>query len=77
MKQNITVQLDKTVIQDAKIVATRRSTSLSQLLTDEIRRIATQESEYDQNKKLALARLHQGYALGGAKMPNREEIYSK
>lgn len=77
MKQNITVQLDKAVIQDAKVVAAKRSTSLSKFLASEIQRIAAQESNYERNKKSALARLDKGYVLGGAKMPRREDIYTR
>lgn len=77
MKQNITVQLEKSVIRDAKILATRRSTSLSQLLANEIRQLAAQESGYERKKQSALARLHRGYALGGAKIPNREELHDR
>ena len=77
MKQNITVQLDQSVIQDAKIMAAKKATSLSKYLAAEIQRIAAQESNYEQTKKTALARLNKGYALGGAKMPRREDIYSR
>jgi hypothetical protein len=77
MKQNITVQLDQAVIKDAKVVAAKRSTSLSKLLAGEIQRIAAQEADYELNKKSALAKLNKGYSLGGAKMPSREEIYSR
>lgn len=77
MKRNITVQLDQSVIRNAKIVAARRSTSLSRFLAEEIQRIAAQESDYEKNKKLALARLRSGYSLGGARMPSREEIYQR
>jgi hypothetical protein len=76
MKQNITVQLDKTVIKNAKVVAARRSSSLSKFLAEEIIRIASQESDYNKNRKSALARLDRGYHLGG-KMPSREEIYQR
>jgi hypothetical protein len=77
MKQNITVQLDQAVIRDAKVVAARRSTSLSKFLAEEIRQIAAQESNYERNKNLALARLRKGYDLGGAKMPSRDEIHAR
>lgn len=76
MKQNITVQLDKAVIKNAKVVAARRSTSLSKFLAEEVMRIASQESDYNKNRKSALARLDRGYNLGG-KMPSREEIYQR
>ena len=76
MNQNVTVQLDQAVIRDAKILAAKRSTSLSRFLGDQIRGIAAQESDYERSKKQALARLDKGYSLGGGKMPKREEIYS-
>ena len=75
MKQNITVQLDQTVIKEAKVIAAKRSTSLSKFLAEEIRRIASQESTYDKDKELALSRLKNGYSLGGSRLPNREELY--
>ncbi|HTE57200.1 MAG TPA: DUF6364 family protein [Verrucomicrobiae bacterium] len=38
MKRNLTVQLDETTIRDAKIVAAKRSMSLSRLVSEEIRK---------------------------------------
>jgi len=77
MKQNITVQLDQSIIRDAKVLAAKRSSSLSKFLSDQIQLIAAQESNYEHNKKLALARLDRGYSLGGGKMPKREELYNR
>jgi hypothetical protein len=77
MKQNITVQLDQTVIKEAKVIAAKRSTSLSKFLAEEIRKIASQESTYDKDKELALKRLKNGYSLGGARLPKREELYTR
>lgn len=77
MKQNITVQLDKTVIKEAKVIAAKRSTSLSKFLAEEIRKLASQESTYDKDKKLAIKRLQSGYSLGGSKLPKREELYTR
>ena len=77
MKQNITVQLDQTVIKEAKVIAAKRSTSLSKFLADEITKIAAQESTYDNDKKLAIMRLENGYSLGGDKLLKREELYTR
>ena len=77
MKQNLTVQLDRSIIRDAKVLAAKRSSSLSKFLSDQIQLIAAQESDYEHNKKLALARLDKGYSLGGGKMPKREELYNR
>jgi hypothetical protein len=77
MKQNITVQLDQTVIKEAKVIAAKRSTSLSKFLADEISKIASQESTYDKDKELAIMRLQNGYSLGGNKLPRREQLYTR
>jgi hypothetical protein len=77
MKQNITVQLDQAIIMEAKVIAAKRSTSLSRFLSDEIRKIALQESTYDKDKQLAIMRLQKGYSLGGVKLPKREELYTR
>lgn len=76
MKQNITVQLDKATIKEAKVLAARRSTSLSRFLAEEIRKIASQESSYDRDKKKAINRLQKGYSFGGTKLPKRDELYT-
>jgi hypothetical protein len=77
MKQNVTVQLDQAIIRDAKVLAAKRSTSLSKFLSDQIRLIAAQESNYEHSKEQALARLDKGYSLGGGKLPKREELYNR
>jgi len=58
-------------------MAAKRSTSLSKFLSDEISKIASQESTYDKDKKSAITRLQNGYSLGGAKLPKREELYTR
>lgn len=77
MKQNITIQLDKAIINDAKVLAAKRSTSLSKFLAEEIRKMAAQESTYDKDKKRAIVRLETGYSLGETKLPKREELYTR
>ena len=77
MKQNITVQLDQAIIKEAKVVAAKRSTSLSKLLANEISKLASQDSTYDKDRKIAINRLQKGYSLGGVKLPKREELYTR
>ena len=77
MKRNLTVQLDESTIKDAKIIAAKRSMSLSGLISDEIRRLALREASYERTKASALARLTKGFDLGGGNMPSREEIHKR
>lgn len=77
MKRNLTVQLDDATIRDAKLVAARRSMSISSLVSEEIRRAAARESSYEKTKRSALIRLNKGYDLGGGKLPTRDEIHEQ
>ncbi len=76
MKQNITLSLDKDIIYQAKILAARRSTSISALLAQELTRIVTRDSRYRQAKHNALVDLEQGLHLGGQTF-DRESIYDR
>lgn len=76
MKQNITLSLEKDIIQDAKVLAARKSTSISALLAQELIRIVQQEKRYTQAKLDALADLEQGFELGG-KAASRESLYER
>ena len=77
MKRNLTIQLDEGTIRDAKIIAARKSMSLSRLVSEEIGKAAAKESSYEKAKRSALSRLKHGYDLGGGKMPDREELYER
>ncbi|MFW6055430.1 MAG: DUF6364 family protein [Thermodesulfobacteriota bacterium] len=76
MKQNITLSLDKRLIQQAKILAAKRSTSVSGLLSDELIRIIQESESYERAKRAALADLENGFALGG-KPVGREELHER
>lgn len=76
MKQNITLSLDKRLIQQAKILAAKRSTSVSGLLSDELIRIIHKSESYERAKRAALSDLENGFALGG-KPVGREELHER
>ncbi len=65
MKQNITLSLDKKVLTELKVIAARRSTSVSRLLTEELAHIVERSEGYERSKRNALAALDRGYHLGG------------
>jgi post-segregation antitoxin (ccd killing protein) len=77
MKRNITVQLDDSTIQKARVVAARRSMSISRLVSEEIERTASKDSSWEVAKKAALAQLAQPFHLGGAKLPIRDNLYER
>lgn len=77
MKQNITLSLDKELIRQIKILAAQESTSISALLSRELKRLAEKNDAYEQAKQKALESLKKGYDLGGGDYLTREEMYDR
>src|SRR5205823_3189396 len=53
-KQNLTISLDRQTIQKAKIIAARRSTSISELLSRQIEILIGEEEAYDRRERQAM-----------------------
>ena len=77
MKQNITLAVDKSLLQRARGFAAQRGYSVSALLTDELKRLVAEDEAYEQAKVKALARLRQPFHLGGARIRNREALHDR
>ena len=76
-KQNVTIRLDRKTIESAKIIAARRSTSLSALLACQIERLVGDEESYERAKKRALILLDQGFDLGGKIRIDRDKLHDR
>ena len=78
MDRNLTVRLDGGTIRKAKILAAKRSTSVSRLVADEIARLVREDEAYEQARVEALADLESGFDLGsGGELPGREATYDR
>jgi len=76
MKQNITLSLEKDIIHKARVIAAKRTTSVSQMLSDELRRIVDADVQYEQACQQALADLDEGLRLGGTPA-TRESLHER
>jgi hypothetical protein len=76
-KQNITLRLSKETIQKARVLAARRSTSISGLLTSQIEQLAETEDEYERAMKRAFARMERGFHLGGVHKMDRDALHER
>jgi hypothetical protein len=76
-KQNLTISLDRQTIRKAKIVAAKRSTSISGLLARQIEILVGEEEAYERAERQALALLDQGFHLGGVIRVSREELHER
>ena len=58
-KQNITVALSRETIRKARVLAAKRSTSISGLLADQIESLTGEDEAYERAKRSAVSRLAQ------------------
>lgn len=65
MKQNITLSLDKDLLARVRVLAARRSMSVSRLLVEELTEVVEEAERYEQARRQALAAMEQGFHLGG------------
>jgi len=77
MKRNLTVQLDEETVTKAKVLAARRSTSVSKLVAEEIRKLVGEDESYQRAKAVALAQLDRGFHLGGGPLPDRDILHDR
>lgn len=76
MKQNITLSIDKELIRKARILAAKKSVSISRLLSDELTEIVLQNENYERARTKAIAELTNGYHLGGSPA-TRDELHER
>jgi hypothetical protein len=77
--QNITLSLPEEDLRDARILAARRGTSVSQLLARMLRETVERETGYDAARERGLARLHEGADLGtrGHAVWSRDDVHER
>jgi predicted transcriptional regulator len=76
-KQNITLRLSKETIQKARVLAAKRSTSISGLLTSQIEELAKSEDDYDRAMERAMARMEKGFHLGEIPKLDRDALHER
>jgi len=77
LKQNVTISLTPDTIRKARILAARRSTSISGLLAAEMERLVAEEETWERAERSALALLDQGFPLGGMIRASRDELHER
>lgn len=75
--QNITLRLDRRTLRRAKVLAARRNTSISRLLTQQIEALVGEDDAYEQAQRRALALLERGFHLGGPIEATRDEWHER
>jgi hypothetical protein len=77
MKQNITLSVDKDLIKKGKIIAAQKDTSVSKMLSEQLRQLVENDELYETAKRSALQILKKGYHLGGKITWKRQDLYDR
>jgi uncharacterized protein DUF6364 len=76
-KQNVTISLDTQVVMKAKILAAKRSTSISGLLAEQVEALVNEDDARERSIASTIARLKRGFHLGGGPYPSRESLHER
>jgi hypothetical protein len=76
-KQNLTVSLTPQTVQKAKILAAKRSTSISGLLAAQIEALVDADEAYENAHRAALDLMERGFHMGGVHTTPREELHER
>ena len=76
-KQNVTVSLSRQTLQKARVLAARRATSISGLLTEQIEILVGEDEAYERAQRQAMTLLDLGFHMGGVARASRDELHER
>jgi hypothetical protein len=78
VRRNLTIQLDAETVRRARILAARRSTSVSRLVATELDRLVREDDAYERARVEALADLERAADLGSnGRLASRDELHDR
>jgi predicted transcriptional regulator len=76
-KQNLTVSLSPETVQKAKVLAAKRSTSISGLIAGQIEALVDADEAYESARRAALDLMERGFHMGGDHSINRDALHER
>lgn len=77
MKQNITLSIEKELIKKGKVIAARKDTSVSKMMSELLKEIVDRDDRFEAAKRNALNTLKKGFHLGGRIAWKREDLHAR
>ena len=74
---NITIKIESGLARDARVLAARRGTSLSRLVSDQLKQLVLEEQAYATARQGALQRLEAGFELDWERPASRDELHAR
>jgi hypothetical protein len=77
--QNITLAIPKKTLQKIKVIAAKRNSSISRLVTDTLEKLANEETNYAEARDRQIKWMREGFNLGygASKLPGRDELHER
>jgi predicted transcriptional regulator len=77
--RNITLSLPEELLKQARIIAAKRDTSVSRMVSDTLQEIVERETGYEQARQRSISRLEKGFHLGtgGKASWTRDEVHDR
>jgi predicted DNA-binding protein len=75
--QNLTVRLSRQTIHKARVLAAKRSTSISNLVAEQIEHLTDSDEDYENAKAEAFAMMDKGFHLGGDHKFDRAALHDR
>jgi hypothetical protein len=76
-KQNLTVSLTLQTVQKARLLAAKRSTSISGLVAMQIEALVAEDDAYESAHRAALDLMERGFHLGGVPTISRDQLHER
>ena len=76
-RQNVTISLTRQTLQKVRVLAARRATSISGLLTEQVELLVGEEEAYERAQQQAMSLLDQGFHMGGTIRAKRDELHER
>lgn len=73
----ISLMNDEETVAKARVLAARRSTSVSKLVAHEIDKLVGEDDRYQRARAVALTHLTHGFHLGGVSLPGRDSLHDR
>ena len=74
---NITIKIESSLAQDARVLAARRGTSLSRLVSEQLQLLILEDQAYAAARQNALQALKSGFDLEWGAPESREELHAR
>jgi len=77
MKKKITLELDATLLREAKVLAAEQGTSINSFISEQLEALVGERRRFEKARRRALARLRRGLDLHWEPEPRREDLHRR